>query len=196
MKSLDKSKIRVLVLDVDGTLTDGKIYMGETGELMKAFDIKDGCGLHDILPTINQITVKMEGNIDGVKEEICTIGIIPVIITGRESRILENRCNELGITHIYQGVKNKIEKLDELLNTLSNKMSIDGQLVKLDYSNVAYCGDDINDLSCMEPIYALGGIVTCPADAAKEVCEIASFISSKNGGNGAVREVIEWLGEL
>ena len=100
--------IKFLVMDVDGTLTDGKIYMGSTGELIKAFDIKDGCGIHDIaIPT----------------------GIIPMIITGRTSKILEKRCRELEITEVHQGVSNKIEKLCELVN---------------DLSLVAYIGDDIN----------------------------------------------------
>ena len=66
--------IKFLVMDVDGTLTDGKIYMGNEGELFKAFDVKDGCGIKDLLPQL---------------------GIVPVIITARESKILENRCNEL-----------------------------------------------------------------------------------------------------
>lgn len=149
--------IKYLAMDVDGTLTDGKIYMGNDGELCKAFNIKDGCGIHDIaIPA----------------------GITPVIITGRTSKILENRCKELDIISLYQGVCNKIEKL---------------LLITEDLSTVAYIGDDINDLSCMNPIKQAGGIVGCPADAVKKVLEIADFISTKNGGDGAVREFIEWL---
>ena len=95
---------------------------------------------------------------------------------------MENRCRELGITKLYQGISNKIEKLDEVLQGG-------------DYSEVAYIGDDINDLSCMLPVKEAGGIVGCPADAAKQVLDIADFISKKNGGDGAVREFIEWLVE-
>lgn len=149
--------INYLVMDVDGTLTDGKIYMGNDGEMMKAFDIKDGCGIHDIL---------------------VPAGITPVIITGRTSKILENRCKELGITNLHQGIKNKIEKL---------------LTITTDLSSVAYIGDDINDLSCMEPVKAAGGLVGCPADAVKKVMELADFVSTHNGGNGAVREFIEWI---
>ena len=58
---------------------------------------------------------------------------------------------------------------------------------------MAYIGDDINDLVCMQYIKEAGGIIGCPADAIKEVVAIADFVSSKNGGNGAVREFIEWL---
>ena len=144
-------------MDVDGTLTDGKIYMSNTGELMKAFSIKDGCGIHDIL---------------------IPAGIIPVIITGRSSAILLNRCRELGITNIYQGISNKVEKLSE---------------VTKDLSTVAYIGDDINDLRCMKLIKDAGGIIGCPADAVEKVKEVAVYIAKHNGGDGAVRDFIEWL---
>ena len=83
-------KIKYLVMDVDGTLTDGKIYMGINGELCKAFNIKDGCGIHDLL---------------------IPAGIIPIIMTGRKSEIVLNRCKEIGITRIYQGIVNKVLKL-------------------------------------------------------------------------------------
>ena len=151
--------IKYLVMDVDGTLTDGRIYMGNDGEMMKAFDIKDGCGIHDIL---------------------IPAGIAPVIITGRSSKILENRCKELGITNLHQGIRNKIEKL---------------LTITTDLSMVAYIGDDINDLSCMEPIKEAGGLVGCPADAVQKVINLADFVSKRNGGNGAVREFIEWIVE-
>lgn len=151
--------IKFLVMDVDGTLTDGKIYMGSTGELIKAFDIKDGCGIHDIaIPA----------------------GIIPMIITGRTSKILENRCRELEITEVHQGVSNKIEKLCELVN---------------DLSLVAYIGDDINDLVCMKGVKEAGGIVGCPADAVKAVQMVSDYICEKIGGSGAVREFIDWIVE-
>lgn len=150
-------EIKYLVMDVDGTLTDGKIYMGNNNELCKAFNIKDGCGIHDIA---------------------IPVGIVPVIITGRISKILNNRCEELGIKELYQGVFNKTEILEQITD---------------DLSVVAYIGDDINDLACMNAIKRAGGIVGCPADAVKKVVEIADFISTKNGGDGAVREFIEWL---
>ena len=152
-------KIKYLIMDVDGTLTDGKIYMGNTGELCKAFNTKDGCGIHDLaIPA----------------------GIVPVIITGRTSKILENRCKEIGITELYQGILDKAKKLKQLLAGQS-------------YKEVAYIGDDINDLSCMRLIKSDGGMVGCPIDAAEEVKDIADFISNQKGGEGAVREFIEWL---
>lgn len=155
------AEIKYFIMDVDGTLTDGKIYMGNDGELCKTFDIKDGLGIHEIL---------------------IPAGIEPIIITGRASKILENRCRELGIVQIYQGVKNKKEKLDEIFSGSGGS-----------YNNAAYIGDDINDLLCMRLIKEAGGLVGCPSDGAEQVREEADFISRKPGGGGAVREFIEWV---
>ena len=76
-----KTDIKVLVMDVDGTLTDGKIYIGENGEMMKAFNVKDGCGIHDIL---------------------MPQGVMPIIITGRNSEIVKQRCKELDIKNEFK----------------------------------------------------------------------------------------------
>lgn len=149
--------IKYLIMDVDGTLTDGKIYMSNESELCKAFNVKDGYGIHDIA---------------------ILSGIIPVVITGRKSDIVLKRCRELGITEVYQGVSNKVEKLYSVTSNLSS---------------VAYIGDDNNDLFCMNLVKEAGGIVGCPNDAAKKVVEIADFVAERNGGDGAVREFIEWL---
>lgn len=148
-------------MDVDGTLTDGKIYMGPGGEVTKAFNIKDGCGIRELLKPAK---------------------ITPVILTARKSVILENRCKELNISSLYQGVSDKREKLFGLL-------SENGQ----NFENVAYIGDDINDLPCMREVKAGGGVVGCPGDAVPEVKKISDFISAFDGGNGAVRDFIEWI---
>lgn len=152
-----KYKIKYLVMDVDGTLTDGKIYMGSIGEVMKAFNIKDGCGIHDIL---------------------IPNGITPMIITGRFSDIVLSRCKEIGIVEIYQGISNKITTLKEVCPMLNI---------------VAYMGDDINDLTCMKEVKAAGGIIGCPADAVEIVKSISDYIAPHNGGDGAVRDFIEWI---
>ena len=155
--------IKYLVLDVDGTLTDGHIYMGQEGEIMKAFSAKDGYGIcHIAKPN----------------------GITPVIITGRVSKIVENRAKELSITEIHQGVADKLPKLMEILEKNGDTLE-----------QCAYCGDDLNDYDCMKNIKDAGGLVGCPADAAKEVIELADYVASKDGGRGAVREFIEWLVE-
>lgn len=144
-------------MDVDGTLTDGKIYMGNDGEVMKAFSIKDGCGIKDIL--IPQ-------------------GIMPVIITGRRSKILENRCAEIGIETVYQGIGDKVEMLKKVCK---------------DIGMVAYIGDDINDLPAMKLVKESGGVVGCPGDAVDAVKGIADYVCVRNGGDGAVREFLEWI---
>ena len=78
--------IKYLIMDVDGTLTDGKIYMGPNGEAMKAFSVKDGYAINFILKPA---------------------GIVPIIITARTSQIVKLRCDELGIEKVYQGNLNK-----------------------------------------------------------------------------------------
>lgn len=151
------NKVKMFVMDVDGTMTDGKIYMGADGELFKAFDIKDGYGIHEILPQNDVLTV---------------------ILTGRISEIVLNRARELEIDYVLQNVKNKPDKLKELA----------GQL-HIELTEVAYIGDDVIDLQAMK----LCGVKGCPLDAVKEVKEICDFVSQKKGGEGAVRDFIEWL---
>ena len=82
--------IKLLIMDVDGTLTDGRIYIGAQGEAMKAFDVKDGYAIAHLLPRL---------------------GIEPVILTGRTSRIVEQRAAALGIRRLYQGVSDKAARL-------------------------------------------------------------------------------------
>lgn len=150
-------------MDVDGTLTDGKIYIGNEGELFKAFDVKDGCGIHDILPQYD---------------------IVPVIITARTSKLLEYRCKELNIQHLYQGCRNKREKMIEVAQEFALSFNSKGII-----ESTAYIGDDILDIQCME----IAEIKGCPHDAVEEVLNTCDFISKHNGGNGAVREFIEWI---
>lgn len=150
-------KIRVFVMDVDGTLTDGKIYMGENGELFKAFDIKDGYGIHEILPAH---------------------GVITVILTGRSSEIVLRRSEELEIDYVLQNIKDKEYAIRQLADKLGCRLS-----------ETAYIGDDIIDLKAMR----LCGIKGCPGNAIDQVKEICDFVSEKKGGEGAVRDFIEWL---
>lgn len=152
-----KFTIKAIVMDVDGTLTDGGLYISETGELVKRFHVKDGYAIHDLLPQL---------------------GIIPIIITGRKSDIVLRRCNELGIVHVVQG---STEKLADLTKILS--------LEHIELAETAYIGDDINDLECMKKV----GVKGCPCDAVDEVKKVVDYITKCSGGNGAVREFIEWL---
>ena len=146
-------------MDVDGTLTDGKIYVGEHGEVFKAFNVKDGYRL---------INLKK-------------FNIIPVIITGKKSEILEKRAAELKIEEVHQGVEDKLKVLDEVLSRY-----------QLNYENVAYIGDDLNDIDCMKVCY----FKACPSDAIDEVMEIVDYVCKSNGGNGAVRELIDLIIKL
>lgn len=149
-------KVKIVVMDVDGTLTDGKIYIGSEGEIMKAFNVKDGYGI----------------------TKLNSLGIVPSIITGRKSDILTIRAKELKIREVYQGEDNKIEKLKELAIKYD-----------CDFSEIAYIGDDENDIECMKCC----GIKACPYDAVESVRKIVDFICTKNGGEGAVREFIDYL---
>lgn len=149
--------ISALLMDVDGTLTDGRIYMSAEGELFKAFHAKDGYGIREILPQYK---------------------IVPMIITGRTSEIVSCRAAELGISQIYQGVRDKAACVQKISSALD-----------IPLSQMAFIGDDLNDL----PALQLCGTAGCPADAVDEVKKICHFISAKPGGQGAVREFIQWL---
>lgn len=151
--------IKILAMDVDGTLTDGKIYVGAQGEIMKAFNVKDGYAIAHLLPKMN---------------------IVPVIITGRASEIVAKRTTELKIKYVYQGITDKLSKLKEFSESLGFSLE-----------NVAYIGDDVNDLECIEHC----GISACPADAIEIVLRTADYICSSCGGNGAVREFIDYLAD-
>lgn len=150
------TKIKILVMDVDGTLTDGKIYVSNQGEIMKAFHVKDGLGIMKIHER----------------------GIVPVIITGRNSEIVSIRGEELRISEIHQGIEDKLS----ILKNISLKYGCN-------FDEVAYIGDDENDLECMN----ICGIKGCPSDAVNSVKQIADFVCGRSGGNGAVREFIEYL---
>ena len=151
-------RIILLAMDVDGTLTDGRIYIGADGEVMKGFDVKDGYGI----------------------VQFREAGGIPVVITGRESKIVEQRCKELGIWELHQGVGNKLDCLMELAAEYH-----------LEREQIAYIGDDLNDLECIH--YA--GVSACPADAVSTVKVEVDYVCTCEGGRGAVREFIEWLAE-
>ncbi len=158
-----KNKVKILFCDVDGTLTDGKIYMGQNGELFKAFHVLDGYGLNSILKEHN---------------------IIPYILTARNSEIVNKRCEELNIKNICQNCKDKKNEIIKIATLYGFTLNDLGK-----YEEFAYIGDDIVDLAAME----LCSVTACPNNAVKEVKCKADFICQKSGGDGAVREFIEWL---
>lgn len=105
-------------------------------------------------------------------------GFITAIITGRKNGTVDRRANDLGIKEIYQGVKNKLPILEAIM-----------QKYELDFSQVAYMGDDEPDICILEKV----SVAACPADAVESVRKVCNFISSKNGGNGAVRELCDFV---
>jgi len=148
-------KIKLLCMDVDGTLTDGRMFIGNDGEIMKAFNGKDGYGIAHFLPEM---------------------GIVPVIITGRTSKIVEHRAAELKITELHQGKSPKLPVLKEIAEKYGAAPE-----------EIAFIGDDLNDAGCLQ--YC--GFTGCPSDAVDEVKEMVSYVCKKEGGRGAVREFIE-----
>jgi len=152
---LDKlKKIKLLLLDVDGVLTNGGIIYNDSDAETKVFNVKDGLG----------IKLLMEA------------GIHLGIITGRRSNALYSRCKDLGINHIYDGVDNKIDVLDELLDQSG-----------VSAEEVAFIGDDLPDLCLMKAI----GLPIAVSDAHKTILDNAAMVTSAKGGHGAVREACE-----
>ena len=148
--------IELIVLDVDGTMTDSRITYTENGDEIKAFNVKDGLAIASWRKLGKQVA----------------------IITGRSSDIVARRAKELHIEHFYQGIHNKKEVLEDLLEKLDLTMD-----------NVAAIGDDLNDLRMLKA----SKISFVPRDASAYVDKIATVILSKKGGDGAVREMIEFL---
>lgn len=105
-------------------------------------------------------------------------GIITAIITARNNGTVEHRAKNLKIKELHQGSKNKIATLEEILKKYN-----------LTFDDVAYMGDDLPDICILEKVKLKG----CPNDAVDEVKAIANFVSSKNGGRGAVREFCDYI---
>ena len=148
--------IELLVLDVDGCLTDGKITYDANGIESKSFDVKDGLGI--------ATWIKMGKKV--------------AIITGRKSSIIEKRAKELQIPYLFQGIRNKKEVLDTLLDELN-----------IDYSQVAAIGDDLNDYKMLKSVK----ISFTPQNGSNYIKSIVDIVLEKDGGNGAVREMIEYI---
>lgn len=105
-------------------------------------------------------------------------GIVTAIITARNNGTVQHRAENLKFKEIHQGSKNKLETLNDILKKYN-----------FSYEETAYMGDDLPDICILEK----AGLAGCPADAVDEVQQTANFISSKNGGRGAVREFCELI---
>lgn len=149
------SQIKLLVLDVDGTLTDGGVYIDSNGVQSKKFHIRDGMG----------ITL--------LHEKGLPVGILS---HSRSKTILDERARMLGIERVYSGKEPKLEVLSRWLLELN-----------LTYEQVAYIGDDVNDLEVLEKV----GFSACPHDAHFSLVKVVDVVLQRNGGQGCVREFID-----
>jgi len=149
-------KIRILMMDVDGVLTDGRIWHDSLGHEFKSFDVKDGHGI-----------------VMAHRAQLRT-----ALISGRESASLLRRAEELGIEIVFQKIWNKVEVFERILTD-----------TKLMPDEVAYIGDDVIDI----PLLRRVGLAVAVADAVEEVKGVAHVITTRAGGQGAVREVIELI---
>ncbi len=148
--------LRLLLTDVDGVLTDGRLFLLPDGTEVKPFHIRDGLGI---------VLAQQHG---------LRIGIL----SGRSSENVARRAAELGIQIVLQGVRDKRAALLDLL-------AREG----LRASQVAYIGDDLNDLALMREV----GLSAAPADAVQEVRRRASLVTKARGGHGCLRELIETI---
>ncbi|MDO9515905.1 MAG: HAD family hydrolase [Syntrophales bacterium] len=149
-------KIVLLVLDVDGVLTDGKIIIDDLGNESKNFHVRDGHGLRLLMRS----------------------GVNVMLLTGRTSKVVEHRADELGIKDVYQGAKDKAQVLGEILR----ERGLLGECV-------AYVGDDVVDI----PAFRMVGFSAAVAGAPGYVRAQADYVTEKAGGAGAVREICEMI---
>ena len=148
--------IKLIVLDVDGCLTDGGLIYSADAIESKVFNVKDGLGITTWIKMGNQVA----------------------IITGRNSKIVQKRSDELGVQHVYQGIRDKDRVLRELVDSLG-----------LNFYEVAAVGDDLNDYNMLSTV----GRSFTPKDGVKEIQQIVNRVLTRNGGDGAVREMIDML---
>lgn len=148
--------LRLIAFDVDGVLTDGGLYLSDSGEEFKRFNSLDGHGLKMLKAS----------------------GVELAIITGRTSRCVELRAKNLGITHLYQGIEDKLAAMQSLLADL-----------KLAPEAAAFMGDDVVDLPVMRRV----GVALSVPGAPQIVRDHAHYVSQREAGQGAVREVCEMI---
>jgi 3-deoxy-D-manno-octulosonate 8-phosphate phosphatase (KDO 8-P phosphatase) len=149
-------RVKLVLLDVDGVLADGRIVYDQDGGELKSFSARDGAGVKYLQRS----------------------GLEVAILSGRTSRAVDVRAEELGISQVYQGVKRKLDVFDEVLK--SNGIKPD---------ELAYMGDDLMDL----PIMRRAGLSAAPSDAVPEVKRAAHVVMRAGGGRGAVREFAEFI---
>lgn len=150
-------KIKLVLTDNDGVLTDTGVYYSERGEEMKRFSIRDGMGVERL-------------------RELA--GVETGIVTGEISGSIRKRAEKLGINELHLGVKDKKATLEDIVSKRSLKLE-----------NIAYIGDDTNDLDVLK----MAGLSGCPADAVIQIKQIADVITDNRGGHGAFRDFAEMI---
>ena len=154
---------RAAIFDVDGVLTDGRVYISEHGEMFKAFHVLDGHGL----------------------KLLARGGIVPIVVTGRDSGAVRRRMADLGVVHAVYGVHDKLVAAERLLADLS-----------LQWGEVATIGDDWPDL----PLMQRAAFACAPADAHAEIKALARHVTAQPGGHRrrarTVRPVADRRGAL
>ncbi|AEH32253.1 MULTISPECIES: 3-deoxy-manno-octulosonate-8-phosphatase KdsC [Vibrio] len=154
---LDIAKqIKLLICDVDGVFSDGLVYMGNQGEELKTFHTRDGYGIKSLM----------------------NAGIEVAIITGRQSKIVENRMAVLGITLVYQGQDDKVKAYNDICRQLN-----------IAPEHTGYIGDDLIDWPVMEKV----ALRVCVADGHPLLVKRANYVTHIKGGHGAVREVCDLI---
>lgn len=148
--------IRMLVLDVDGVLTDGRIVVDERGRESKFFNVLDGHGI-----------------------KMCKrAGLMVAFLSGRASAPTKQQAKELKVDFCLEGRRDKLKGLRELM-----------RMSGVSLEQIAYVGDDLPDL----PVIRCAGFGAAVANAVDEVKDAADYITKRKGGQGAVREVIEYI---
>lgn len=146
--------VRGFVFDLDGVLTDGGLLVLENGQYIRKMNIKDGYAL--------QLAVKK--------------GYPVAVISGGSSQAVSQRLHNLGITHVYMDVKDKVAMLQRFCS--------EAHLVP---DEILFMGDDMPDYEVMQEV----GVATCPANACIDIVQCSEYISPYKGGEGCVRDVIE-----
>jgi 3-deoxy-D-manno-octulosonate 8-phosphate phosphatase (KDO 8-P phosphatase) len=148
--------MKAAIFDVDGVLTDGRLFISEQGESFKAFHVLDGHGL----------------------KLLAQGGIVPIVVTGRDSPAVRRRVADLGLQHAVFGVGDKTAAAEPLLASLG-----------IGWPEVAVIGDDWPDL----PLFARAGFACAPPNAHAEVKAVAHHVTTARGGEGAAREFCDLL---
>ena len=149
-------KIKLVLTDVDGVLTDGGMYYSKDGDIMKRFFVRDGMGVN---------LLKKHG--------------IPTIIITKEKNIITKKWSDnMNIEKLYQGIIKKEDILEEVCKNYG-----------LQTEEIAYIGDDINDLELLKRV----GLSAAPSDASDDAIKLSDYTSKHSSGNGAFRELVDLI---